>query len=165
MLGKRIRIKHTKYLNVGKNVTICDNARFLFVDEYKGGNYNPVTTIGDNVFITYNFTLMAAAPITICDNVLIASNVVITSENHGMDPNYSESYSETPLEGAPVKIGKGCWLGEKVMIMPGVTLGERCIIAAGAVVTKSFPPYSLVGGVPAKLIKKYNQSTNQWERV
>ena len=165
VLGKNIRVKNSQYFKVGSNVTICDNARFLFVTEYKGQKYNPTTIIGDNVFITYNFTLMAAASIIIHDDVLIASNVMVTSENHGMNPELSSSYSETPLEGDPVEICRGCWIGEKVIILPGVKLGERCIVAAGSVVTKSFPPYSLIAGVPAKLIKKYNHLTHTWERV
>lgn len=163
ILGKKIRINTTKYLNIGKNVTICNNARLLFVDEYKGGKYEPYVNIGNNVFITFNFTLMAAAPITIHDHVLIASDVMISSENHGMNPEMTQSYSQTPLVGKPVEIGAGCWLGEKVIILPGVTLGKRCIVAAGAVVTRSFPDYSLIAGVPAKCIKTYNLQTHQWE--
>ena len=165
VLGRRIRIKNPKYLQVGEGVTISDNARLLFVDTYAGGVYDPSVRIGNNVFITYNFTIMAAAPITICDNVLIASDVVITSENHGMDPEMSSSYAQTPLTGKPVEIGDGCWLGEKSMIMPGVSLGKRCIVAAGAVVTKSFPEYTLIAGVPAKAIKRYSLTSHQWERI
>lgn len=165
VLGRRLRIKNSKYLQVGDGVTLSDNARLLFVDTYAGGQYTPNVEIGNNVFITYNFTIMAAAPIIIHDNVLIASDVVITSENHGMNPEAAPSYAQTPLIGEPVEIGEGCWLGEKVMIMPGVTLGKRCIAAAGAVVTKSFPDYSLIAGVPAKCIKKYNLVTHKWEKV
>ncbi len=165
ILGRKIRINTTKYLTVGKNVTICNNARLLFVEEYRGGSYEPYVMIGNDVFITFNFTLMAAAPITIHDHVLIASDVMITSENHGMNPELSQSYADTPLDGKPVEIGEGCWLGEKSMIMPGVTLGKRCIVAAGAVVTKSFPDYSLVAGVPARCIKTYDFNNHQWVKV
>lgn len=165
ILGKNIRIKNSKYLHVASNTTICDNARFLFVDDYHGGKYQPYTSIGKNVFITYNFTLMAAAPINIGDNVLIASNVMITSENHGIDPLASISYADTPLSGKSVIIGDGCWLGEKVMIMPGVTLGKRCIVAAGAVVTKSYPDYTMIAGVPAKIIKQFDLVRNAWVNV
>ena len=102
--------------------------------------------ICNNVYIGYNCSILAVAPIIIEDNTLIASNVLITSENHGMDPEYGESYGITPLISKKVIIGEGCWIGEKAIILPGVELGKRCIIAAGAVVTKSFPAYSLVGG-------------------
>lgn len=165
VLGRKIKINTTKYLSIGTGVTICNNARFLFVEDYNGARFNPTVKIGNNVFITLNFTIMAAAPIVIHDYVLIASDVMISSENHGLNPELTKSYAKTPLEGKPVEIGEGCWLGEKSMIMPGVVLGKRCVVAAGAVVTKSFPEYCLLAGVPAKIVKKYNLETHKWEKV
>lgn len=82
-----------------------------------------------------------------------------------MDPEYGESYGITPLEAKKVTIGSGCWIGEKAIILPGITLGEKCIVAAGSIVTKSFPAYSLIGGVPAKLLKRYNFEKHLWEKV
>lgn len=143
---------------------LYDNAHLLFVNHYAGVDYNPFVTIGNEVFIGHNFSLQAAAPITIMNNVLIASNVFITSENHGINPEESLSYAKTPLEGKPVYIGEESWIGEKAMVMAGVTLGKRCIVAAGAVVTKSFPDYSMVAGVPAKCIKSYNHSNHTGEK-
>ena len=64
-----------------------------------------------------------------------------------------------------VVIEEDVWIGSRVTILMGVTVGRGATIAAGSVVTKSFPPYSLVAGVPAKLIKKFNHSTHQWECV
>ena len=130
-----------------------------------GGQYEPSITIGNHVCIEAGFSALSAAPIVIEDNCLFASNIIVTSENHGMNPEIADSYADTPLEGKPVHIGKGCWIGEKASIMPGVTLGERCVVAANAVVTKSFPAYSLVGGVPAKLLKRYDFELHSWIRV
>lgn len=140
-------------------------AVFYVFPNIGGGYYEPGIIIGNNVYIAYHFTTMAAASIIIGDNSLIASGVVITSENHGTNPEIAESYADTPLEAKPVAIGRGCWIGENAIITPGVTLGDRCIVAAGAVVTNSFPAYSMVGGVPAKLIKIYNLEKHEWERV
>ena len=58
-----------------------------------------------------------------------------------------------------------CWVGEKVIIMPGVTIGDRSIIGAGAIVTRDIPPYSIAVGNPAKVIKRYNFKTHSWEKV
>lgn len=172
----------TRNFCIGKNVTIngwngfgnfyCGNgtyigndSRFLFVTEYAGEIYKPEVRIGKDVCIENRFSALSAAPIIIGDNCLFASDIMITSENHGMNPEESSSYSKTKLETDKVVIGDGCWLGEKVCIMPGVTLGERTIVAAGAVVTKSFPAYSLIGGVPAILLKTYNFESHTWESV
>lgn len=160
----QMTINITKYLKMGKDVHIGRNSRFLFVEEYYGGHYNPGLRIGNHVSIGNRFSALSGANIEIEDDCLIASDVLITSENHGMNPELSASYAKIPLNVAEVKIGKGCWLGEKVSIMPGVVLGDRCIVAANSVVTKSFPEACLVGGIPAKIIKRYNYATHQWEK-
>ena len=146
VLGKAKKISGVKYLSIGSKSTIMDGCRISANAEYYGGKYNPKIDIRSNVYIAYDCTILSAAPIIIEDNTLIASNVMITSENHGMDPEFGESYGITPLVAKEVIIGNGCWIGEKVVILPGVKLGERCIVAAGAIVTKPFPAYSLIGG-------------------
>lgn len=160
----QMTINKMKYLKVGNDVHIGRNSRFLFVEEYYGGHYNPGLRIGNHVSIGNRFSALSGANIEIEDDCLIASDVLITSENHGMNPELAASYAKIPLNVAEVKIGKGCWLGEKVSIMPGVVLGARCIVAANSVVTKSFPEACLVGGIPAKIIKRYNYETHQWEK-
>lgn len=165
IFGKHMNINSIRSLSFGRNIEICDNCRILCVEKYKGVKYSPNVKIGSNIFIGFNFSLLAATEVIIEDYVLIASDVLISSENHGMDPIHSRSYSETPLTAKSVHIGEGCWLGEKSMIMPGVSLGKRCIVAAGAIVTKSFPDYCLIAGVPAKCIKKFNHSNQKWEAI
>mgnify|MGYP004500384077 CR=1 FL=1 len=158
-------IRGFKNFKCGNDFSMGRNGRLLFVDEYRGRQYTPEIIIGDNVCIGNRFSCLSAAKITIDDNCLIASDVMISSENHGTNPEFADSYSDTPLDAKEVWIGKGCWIGEKVSILPGVSIGDRCIIATNAVVTKSFPSYCLIGGVPAKLLKKYNFEKHQWEKV
>lgn len=161
-IAPQISINTMRNFKIGNNVSVGRNCRFLFIENYYGGKYNPSIVIGNNVFITNYCSFLSAAPIDIGDNCLIASNVLITSENHGINPELSDSYSNIPLQAKAVNIGKGCWIGEKVSILPGVTLGERCIVAANAVVTKSFPSYSMIGGVPARLLMKYDFESHKW---
>lgn len=97
--------------------------------------------------------------------MLIASHVMISSENHGTDPESDTPYMNQPLITKPVSIGDGCWIGEKVCILPGVNIGKKCIIGAGSVVTKSIPDYSIAAGNPARVIKKYSYETHNWEKV
>lgn len=164
-IDSHMSINKVKYFKAGEGLIIGKNSRFLFIESYAGQKYNPGVEIGNNVTIVNRFSLLSAAPISIGNNCLIASDVLITSENHGSNPELSDSYSKTPLIAKEVHIGEGCWIGEKACIMPGVTLGDRCIVAAGAIVTKSFPEYSLIGGCPAKIIKKYDFETHGWVNV
>lgn len=96
--------------------------------------------------------LSAINGIEIGDYTIIAAGVKIISANHEFSnyARYGKEYSKAP----PIRIGKRCWLGANCVILPGVELGDEVIVGAGAVVTKSFPAYSTVGGVPAKLIEK-----------
>ena len=161
----QITINSFSFLSIGRDFYLGRNSRFLFVSEYRGEKYSPKVEIGNHVSIHNRFTVLSAAPISIGDDCLLASDVLITSENHGMDPESHASYADNPLVAMPVNIGKGCWIGEKAVILPGVTLGEKCIVAAGAVVNKSFPPYTIVAGVPAKAIKEYDFERHEWISV
>ena len=82
-----------------------------------------------------------------------------------MDPENQLPYAKQPLLTAPVTISEGCWIGEKAMILPGVTIGKKCIIGAGSVVTKSVPDYCMAMGNPAVVKKMYSFETKKWENV
>lgn len=92
--------------------------------------------------------IQGANGITIGDDTIFAPGVKIISSNH--DPDNLDRWIPTD----PICIGKHCWIGTNAVILPGVTLGDHCIVGAGAVVTKSFPAGSVVGGVPARLLKR-----------
>lgn len=102
--------------------------------------------IGNNVFINYNCSMMAAGRIIIEDNVQIGPNAMIVTTNHDFNQR------EVVLH-APVIIKKGAWIGGRSLILPGVTVGENAVVAGGAVVTKDVEPNTIVGGNPAKVIK------------
>ena len=111
-------------------------------------NFGKHTTIGKNVFINHGCSFLDLGGITIEDDVLIGPQVKIVTENHPLDPGNRKS-----LDVKSVHIGKNVWLGAGAIILPGVTVGENPIVAAGAVVTKDVPEKTIVGGVPAKHIK------------
>lgn len=164
-IGKCVYINDYSCLSIGNNVTIGKDSRFLIIHQYHGGNYNPSIKIGNNCTIENRFSILCAAPVKIGNHALIASDVLITSENHGINPEETDSYGTTMLDAKPISIGNGVWIGEKVTIMPGIEIGDRAIVAAGAVVTKTVKPYTIVAGIPAKEIKKYNFELHQWDRV
>lgn len=108
---------------------------------------------------------MVADSISIGKNTILASDILITSENHGMDPGSAIPYYEQPLITGSVRIGENCWIGEKAVILPGVSIGNYCIVAASSVVVKDVPSYSIVAGNPARAIKKYDFSLREWVRL
>lgn len=151
------------YVSIGDNVCIKDYARIECYDEYFGEHYEPSLIIGNNVFINRDFTCLVAANCTIGDGSLLAGYIMITTENHGMDP--AEQYTKQKLIAKEVHIGRNCWIGEKAIILPGVNIGDSSIVAAGSVVTKSVPEYCIVAGNPAKIKKKFNHRNNAWESI
>lgn len=104
-------------------------------------------TIGDHVSIGEFTHIRASGGVLIGSRVLIASHVVITSREH---PKNLPRYGIT-VDG-PIEIGDDVWIGANAVILPGVRVGEGSIVAAGAVVAKNVPPFTVVGGVPAKVL-------------
>lgn len=113
------------------------------------------TKIGQRVFINSGCHFQDQGGIVIEDDVLIGHNVVIATLNHAFEP--AKRANMIP---APVRIGKQVWIGANATICPGVQIGQGAIVAAGAVVTKDVPPFTLVGGVPAKIIKTLKGDQN-----
>ena len=110
--------------------------------------------IGKNVFINSGCHFQDQGGIEIGDGTLIGHNVVLATINHDLNPSMKRKNHY-----APIKIGNNVWIGSNATILQGVTIGEWAVIAAGAVVTKDVEPYTVVGGVPAKLIKKVKTET------
>jgi acetyltransferase-like isoleucine patch superfamily enzyme len=124
--------------------------------------FNPRITIGDRVTSTGGLTLAAMREITIEDDVMFASNVMVSDGLHGFD-NANEPYKyQRMCKIAPVKIGRGCWIGQNVVIMPGVTIGELSIVGANSVVTRSIPARTIAVGAPVKVIKQWDEATQRW---
>lgn len=111
-------------------------------------NYGRNTKIGKNVFINFDCVFLDLGGITIEDNVLIAPRVSLLSEGHPVSPTERQS-----LVPGHIHIRKNAWIGAGATILPGVTIGENAVVAAGAVVSKDVPANTVVGGIPAKHIK------------
>ena len=107
--------------------------------------------IGKGVFVNHSLTCMAAGGITIDDGVMIGPNVRIVTDNHDFENHDFEN--RMVLRCKPVHIDRNAWIGVGAIILPGVTIGENAVVAAGAVVTKDVAPNTIVGGNPAKFIK------------
>lgn len=137
-------------ISVGSYVEIRKGARI----EARGKkNSTPKIEIGDGTAIHFYFHCGAMESVKIGKNVLIAGRVYITDHDHIFsDPSVPPLYSKWEI--APVVIEDEVWIGEGAAILKGVTIGKRSVIGANAVVTKDVPPYTVVGGVPARIIRK-----------
>lgn len=120
--------------------------------------------IGENVSIGQNFHIISGGKLEIGKDVVISGNVFVTNIDH----EYQEI--DTPILKQKTRInttiiGDNCFIGYGASIQAGTHLGKQCIVGTNAVVKGKFPDYCVIAGVPAKIIKKYNSKTNQWERV
>lgn len=113
-------------------------------------------TIGENVFFNSGCKLQDQGGITIDDGALLGHNVVLATLNHCVIPE-----QRTNLIPSPIHIGKRVWIGANAMVLPGVTIGDGAVVAAGAVVTKDVPENVIVGGIPAKQIKNISECKEQ----
>jgi acetyltransferase-like isoleucine patch superfamily enzyme len=111
-------------------------------------NYGKNTSIGKNVFINFDCVFLDLGGIIIEDNVMLAPKVSLLSESHPISPE--DRHALVP---GKIHIKKNVWIGAGATILPGVTIGENSVVAAGAVVNKDVPDNSIVGGVPSKFIK------------
>ncbi len=114
-------------------------------------DYGCNISIGENFFANFNLTILDEAPVVIGDDVFIGPNVSIYTACHPIEADKRSTRQEWA---EPVTIGNDVWIGGSATILPGVTIGDRVVIGAGAVVTKDVPSDCVVGGNPAKIIKR-----------
>ena len=114
--------------------------------------------IGRDVFINSGCHFQDQGGIEIGDGALIGHNVVLATINHDLNPSMNRVNHY-----APIKIGKHVWIGSNATVLQGVTIGDWSVVAAGAVVTRDVPPMTVVGGVPAKILKTISENDKERE--
>ncbi len=159
-------IRGRQFIDFGKNLTTGYNCRF----EVNGVHKDKVLCFGENVNAGDNVSIRCANKICIGSNVLIGSRVLIIDNSHG---SYSGKKQDSPqmppndrtLQSAPVIIGDNVWIGEGAVIQMGVTVGKGTVIAANSIVTKSIESSSIAGGIPARVLKKWDDKSGVWKRI
>lgn len=158
--GKWVKIEHDVYLSalgkgklrIGDNTSIGAFSRLIISTSFN--QLGKFIRIGKNVGIGEFAYLGGAGGLTIGNDCIIGQYFSCHPENHHFtNPNTLIRYQGVSRSG--IRVGNNCWIGAKVTILDGVEIGDNCVIAAGAVVTKSMPPNSVIAGVPAKVIKRY----------
>lgn len=169
-------IRNPQHLYIGKGSYIGGGASIWIHDtEFPHGEFGPAyegkkmagcVNIGSDVRIGGNISIDCYEKVEIEDDCLLANDIFIADGCHGTSVE-GKSYVETEGKTNPIRIGKGSWIGARVSILSGANIGERCIIGTNAVVTGSspIPDYSIAVGIPARVIKRYNKETQQWENA
>lgn len=164
VIYKPLLISGKKYISIGKNVFVRNNARIEVIDKWKNQTFHPALLIGDGTSFEQNLHLTCAGRISIGKNCVFTGNIMISNIIHTYD-FIEENILSNPLEVRDVKIGDYCFVGYGAQVLPGVEIGDNCIIGAGAIVTKNIPSFTMVAGNPAKPIKKYDFDKKEWIKI
>lgn len=159
-IGKHISLYNPQYITIGNDVIINHHAS-LFINPIKG---RAELIIGNGVQLGKYTDIGCSNKIIIEDDVITAPFVHITDRDHSYQDINTPIMHQGANSKGPVIIRQGCWIGFGAQIMSGVTIGKQSVVAAGSIVTKDVPDYSIVAGNPAKVIKRYNQENKKWEK-
>lgn len=165
LIRRPFYVRGISSLNYGKGFTTGHGCRF----DLPGKNLKTLI-IGDNCRIGDYVHIVACENVQIGNNCLMASKIFISDTSHG---SYSGTHQSSPIDSPnerelnfkPVTIGENVWIGENVCILPGVKIGNGCIIGANSVVNNNILENCIAVGIPAKVIKKWNEKLSRWEKV
>jgi acetyltransferase-like isoleucine patch superfamily enzyme len=140
---------------IGANVTIGRRARLQTIEEFRGTAYDPRIVVGDGTTIEDDCHIGAAGLVEIGPDVLVAGGVYISDHRHRYD-DAATPVRDQPLVVGTVRIGAGSHIGENACILGPLTIGEHAVVGANAVVTGDVPPWTVVAGVPARVVRRYD---------
>ena len=165
---------HPERMTVGTDVKLGPNSELKCNTRYPGGwmrhpdgahvtqTFEPRLTIGDRVTATASLQVIAFSSVIIEDDVMFAANVFVADGSHAFaSPDVPYKFQGVG-DPAPVRIGRGAWIGQNAVITPGVTIGEMAIVGANSVVTRDVEPRTIVGGAPARVVRVWNEERRAW---
>ena len=159
-IGKPIFIGNFKRIFIGKRVRIFPGARIEVVDK------NSSIVFEDNISIGQNLHIISGSgqELRIGKNTTFSANVFVTNIDHHYD-EINKHILEQPLVSAKTQIGENCFIGYGAVIQTGTILGKQCIVGANAVVRGHFPDYCVIVGVPARIVKRYDEKSGSWKKT
>lgn len=149
-------------ISIGADCMILSHSLLWAVSEYGQDKFESTISIGNNVYIGRYLYCVACDLVVLGDGCVLSEHVYLTDFNHGYSPDRGPILAQPLEKGGPVIIGANTFVGYRATILPGVSLGEWCVVAAHSVVTKSFPAYSMLAGAPARVIKIYSAEQRAW---
>ena len=153
-----------EFISIGKNVLIWDDARIEGISSYAGTNFTPHIIIEDGVTFQQRCHITAANTLLIGKNTTILFDVMVTDIDHEYQI-LSVPIINQPLIIKQTRIGDNCFIGSGAKIQAGSILGKHCVVGANAVVRGVFADYSVIVGIPAKVIKRYDEKKKIWLKI
>ena len=157
LIGLNCTLIKPQFIKIGSDSSICNGVELSCSEAFESVGRFPELVIGNEVSIGEYSHITCANKLIIGNGVLTGKRVLITDNAHGSSNRISMNQlpmKREVISKGPVIIGDDVWIGEMACIMPNVTIGKGAIIGANAVVTKDIPPYAVVGGNPARIIKQ-----------
>jgi acetyltransferase-like isoleucine patch superfamily enzyme len=170
-LGRGSRVIGTRFITVGERLSIGRYAWIEAVVESGEKTYTPVIKLGSGFHASERLHISSISGVESGDHCLIGSGVYISDHNHGSYKGDEQSHpSEPPVERklvshGTVVIGANVWMGDNVIIVGPVRIGDGVVVGANSVVTRDVPDNVIVAGVPAKIIKQFNSTSGKWEVI
>jgi acetyltransferase-like isoleucine patch superfamily enzyme len=153
-----------EFIQIGDRVEIWKDGRFEGVENYSGVDYCPLIIIEDGVTFQQRCHVAAADTLIVGKNSTISFDVMITDIDHQYQ-DIDVRILNQPLIVNQTRIGENCFVGAGSKILGGTILGKHCVVGANSVVRGYFPEYSVIVGIPAKIVKRYNKITGKWVRT
>lgn len=172
------RIVHPERMYLGDNIWLGPGSLLIALTRYPGAamqnperpvampqRFESKIVLGHRVTATGELQIAAHSEVIVEDDVLFATNVNLTDGLHGYH-NADEPFKYQPIfKIAPIVIRRGCWIGQNVVVMPGVTIGEQTIVGANSVVTENLPAQCIAVGNPARVIRRWDATMREWAAV
>lgn len=151
-------------VSLGNRSRISRNTRLLALKAYGAQSFTPEITIGDNVSVGFGCTLSCVNRLDIGHDVTIGDNVYIADSHHDYS-NPVFGVLDQPLLPGKISIGQGAWIGYGAFVAGDVSVGEHAVVGANSVVTRPVAAYTVVAGVPARPVKRFDHEAGRWVKV
>lgn len=160
-----VHVWNPEFIWIGSRVVIHPYCRLEAVTEWKAGGaggFTPRLEIGDEVLIQYGVHIGCNHRVTIGARTGIGSRAFISDHDHLFEDPDTPPRHQAVTHGAETIIEEDCYLGEGVVVLPGVRIGRHSVVGANSVVNRDLPPYSIAVGVPARIVKQYDFEKREW---